>query len=140
MKVAHFMHNGRACAVLLWHCESFFERAAGLLGQSEPLDSQVLHIPRCSAVHTFGLRYPIDVVFTDATGCVLRCVRRLQPRRLAFQRGAHAALEMRAGLSSLLGIEIGSRVGQARFRPILEHAADDARAAKPNGRFGRAPG
>lgn len=132
MKVAYLMHNGRSCAVLWWECESFFERAAGLVGQTEPLDSQVLHIPNCNAIHTFGLRYPIDVIFTNTSGRVLHCVRRLAPRRLAIHRGAHAVLEMRAGLSSALGIEVGSSVAQARLRPLLP--------ARPNAAQVRAAG
>jgi uncharacterized membrane protein (UPF0127 family) len=56
-----------------------------------------LLIPHCRSVHTFGMRFPIDVVFLDETGRVLRVARDLPPRRVLFCRDAFAVLETRAG-------------------------------------------
>ena len=107
MRAGNLLHNGHAVAIQVWHCESFLERAAGLIGQAPLANAMALRIERCRAIHTFGLRYAIDVVFTDRAGRVLRCVRSLPPRRFAVQAGAHAAWEMRAGLAMLLGLEAG---------------------------------
>ena len=55
-----------------------------------------LLIPRCRSVHTFGMRFPLDLVFLDGE---LREVSRrcsLPPRRLAFDRRARAILEVPA--------------------------------------------
>jgi uncharacterized membrane protein (UPF0127 family) len=53
-------------------------------------------IPRCSSVHTFGMRFPLDLYFLGEHGEVV-AVRRLVPaRRLAFCGRARAVLELPA--------------------------------------------
>jgi hypothetical protein len=53
-----------------------------------------LLIPRCASVHTFGMRFPIDVVFLDVSGEELVRRSRVPPRRLVRRRGAAAVLEV----------------------------------------------
>jgi uncharacterized membrane protein (UPF0127 family) len=56
-----------------------------------------LLIPRCRAVHTFGMRFALDLRFLDGE---LREVSRrtsVPPRRVAFERSAAAVLELPAG-------------------------------------------
>ena len=60
-----------------------------------------LFIPRCRSVHTFGMRFRIDVIFLDNRGRVLRVVRGVPPWRLVRCRAAYATLETRAGEASL---------------------------------------
>ncbi len=55
-----------------------------------------LLIPRCASVHTFGMRFPLDLFFLDELGDLLDMRRAVPPRRLAFVRGAHAVLEIPA--------------------------------------------
>jgi uncharacterized protein len=52
-----------------------------------------LLIPRCAAIHSFGMRFPLDVIFLDANGIAIRRVRCLAPCRFAGCRGAAAVLE-----------------------------------------------
>jgi uncharacterized protein len=56
-----------------------------------------LLIPRCASVHTFGMRFPLDIRFLDERGAVLSLHRRVPARRVLFARGAHAVLEIPAG-------------------------------------------
>lgn len=53
-----------------------------------------LLIPRCAAVHTFGMRFPLDLVFLDARLRPLATRLAIPPRRMASQRGAAAVLEL----------------------------------------------
>src|SRR5215213_8198865 len=53
-----------------------------------------LLIPRCAAVHTFGMRFELDVLFLDDCLRPLASRRSLPPRRLAAHRGARAVLEL----------------------------------------------
>jgi uncharacterized membrane protein (UPF0127 family) len=55
-----------------------------------------LLIPRCSAVHTFGMRFALDLVFLDASDEPLEIHRAVRPRRFASCRGAAAVLELPA--------------------------------------------
>src|SRR5437763_16273923 len=52
-----------------------------------------LLIPHCRSVHTFGMRFPLDVTFLDERGRVLRLERDVAPRRVLFERRAFAVLE-----------------------------------------------
>lgn len=55
--------------------------------------------PRCASVHTCFMRYPLDVVFIDRGGDILRVCESVVPWRLLSCAGAFAALE-RASLIS----------------------------------------
>lgn len=73
---------------------------ARLLGLSH-LDRQSagpgLLIPGCRSVHTFGMRFAVDVVFLDGSGSVVRYCGGVQPRRCLFTRGARSVLELVPG-------------------------------------------
>lgn len=56
-----------------------------------------LLIPRCSSVHTFGMRFPLDLVFLDRGGRPLFIRREVPPRRFAWDRRASAVLELPCG-------------------------------------------
>jgi hypothetical protein len=53
-----------------------------------------LLIPRCSSVHTFGMRFALDLVFLDADLRPLAGRRSLPPRRFSSHRAAAAVLEL----------------------------------------------
>jgi uncharacterized membrane protein (UPF0127 family) len=53
-----------------------------------------LLIPRCSSVHTFGMRFALDLFFLDASGQVLAVRRAVPPARFARCRGADSVLEL----------------------------------------------
>jgi uncharacterized membrane protein (UPF0127 family) len=96
-------------------CAGPVERARGLLGRPAPPPGVALWITPCSAVHTCGMRYPIDVAFVDERGLVVRVVPDCPPWRAAADRRAASALEMRAGESARLGLRAGERL----FLPTL---------------------
>jgi uncharacterized protein len=56
-----------------------------------------LLIPRCRSVHTFGMRFAIDVAFLDESGSPLRVVYDLPPCRVASFRRSGTVLEVPAG-------------------------------------------
>jgi uncharacterized protein len=53
-----------------------------------------LLIPRCRSVHTFGMRFAIEVVFLDRAGAVVARCREVRPGRVLYQRRAAAVLEL----------------------------------------------
>ena len=57
-----------------------------------------LLIPRCSSVHTFGMRFAVDLVFLDGAGRPLRAVHGVPPFRVVSCRGAASVLETPAGV------------------------------------------
>jgi uncharacterized protein len=72
----------------------FRARLLGLSRRGRAASRPGLLIPRCSSVHTFGMRFPLDLYFLDAEGQVLSVRRRVPPRRLAWHPGARSVLEI----------------------------------------------
>ena len=85
-------------------------RLRGLLGRSELPAGDGLLLRPSPSVHTWFMRFPIDVVFLDADLGVLRVRRNMRPWRMAGQRGARAVLELAAGEAERRGISAGDRV------------------------------
>ena len=75
---------------------SFRARLLGLALLEEMPPDCVLRLPRCSSIHTFGMRFAIDVVFLDRGGRVLRLERSVGARRVLRCRGAAEVLEWRS--------------------------------------------
>ena len=55
-----------------------------------------LLLPGCRSVHTFGMRFPVDLVFLDLDLREVSLRRAVPPRRIAFERRARAVLELPA--------------------------------------------
>jgi uncharacterized protein len=85
-------------------------RRRGLLGRDSLPPSSALMLTPCLAVHTAFMRFAIDVLFLDRELTVVGMKRRLRPWRAAAQRGAYSALELAAGESERLKIEVGDRL------------------------------
>jgi uncharacterized membrane protein (UPF0127 family) len=60
-----------------------------------------------ASVHTWFMRFSIDVVFLDRELRVLKIVPRLSPWRVASGRGARAVLELAAGECERRGLRPG---------------------------------
>ena len=56
-----------------------------------------LHIPACRSVHTFGMRFALDLVWLDGAGAVVRVDRDVRPRRLRMCLAATSVVEVVAG-------------------------------------------
>ena len=67
-----------------------------LIGLAFAPPGGALQIPGCRSVHTFGMRYPLDLVWLDAEGAVLRIDRCVPPRRVRACRAADAVIELPA--------------------------------------------
>lgn len=55
-----------------------------------------LLIPRCASVHTFGMRFALDIYFLGSDDEILDVRRAVPPRRFVAHRGAVAVLELPA--------------------------------------------
>ncbi|MGE0581792.1 MAG: DUF192 domain-containing protein [Steroidobacteraceae bacterium] len=110
MNLRRLRHNGRLLEPPVLMCETFIERARGLVLRRRQRAPTVVKIAPCAGVHTMGLSAPIDVVFTDRAGEVLRCVHGLRPWRIAVCSRALSAWEMPAGLCRQLAIRPGDRL------------------------------
>jgi uncharacterized membrane protein (UPF0127 family) len=71
-------------------------RLIGLALRRRP-PGHALLLPRCRSVHTFGMRFPLDLVWLDRDGRALRVDEGVPPRRARRCREAAAVLEVHAG-------------------------------------------
>ncbi len=95
------------------HCEvadSFVSRLRGLLGRDSLPAGHGLFLSPASSIHTFFMRFPIDVVFLDRDLVVRRVVSELPRSRFASARGARRVLELPAGQARASGIAEGMRL------------------------------
>ena len=58
---------------------SLFERTRGLIGRRGLPRGTGMLIPRCNAIHTFFMRFPIDAVFLDGNDQIVKVVRDIRP-------------------------------------------------------------
>lgn len=72
-------------------------RRTGLLGRSELKREEGLWIIPCEAVHTFGMRFPIDLIFLDKKNRVKKQLRSVTPWRISVCFSAHSVLELAQG-------------------------------------------
>jgi uncharacterized membrane protein (UPF0127 family) len=72
-------------------------RLLGLAFLRELPSGHALLIADCRSIHTFGMRFPIDVAFVDERGAPVRIERAVPRRRVLVERGAFAVIESRAG-------------------------------------------
>lgn len=99
------------------HAFKFFDRMFGLLINRKEMEGlDALLISKCSAVHTFGMKYAIDVAFLDERMRVISKLRKLEPNRLAFAPKAYFALERKAAEGAWL--EEGKLVIFERIVPL----------------------
>jgi uncharacterized membrane protein (UPF0127 family) len=90
-------------------------RMRGLLGRKGIGAEEGLLLRPAPSIHTFFMRFPIDAVFLDAHGRVLKVVEDLKPWRAAACRGAKAVLELAAGQARQRGIRLGDRLEERAF-------------------------
>jgi len=103
--------RGRWLAVELRVASGFFSRLIGLLGRRSLPDEQGLLIAPCDSIHTIGMRFPIDVVFLDRRGQVLRVVEALKPWRVILPvKRAAQVIELPAYTVRKSGTEVGDQL------------------------------
>jgi uncharacterized membrane protein (UPF0127 family) len=85
-------------------------RRKGLLGREGLPEGAALVIAPCSGVHTFSMRFPIDVVFARRDGRVIKIRESMPPGRVAVALGAFAVVEMAAGSVTRARLRPGDRL------------------------------
>ena len=73
------------------------ERTRGLSFRSSIPAGYALQINRCRSIHTFAMRFSLDLLWLDNAGHVIRTDYDVPPRRLRSCRQARAVIEVTAG-------------------------------------------
>jgi len=85
-------------------------RRKGLLGRDRLADSTGIVIAPTNAVHTFFMRFPIDIVFVTRSGRVVKVRESVPARRIAIALRAFAVVELAAGCAARQGLRTGDVV------------------------------
>jgi uncharacterized membrane protein (UPF0127 family) len=90
--------------------DGVFTRMRGLLGRRGLPHGHGLLIQPTWSVHTWFMRFPIDVVFLDRDLTVLKIRKHMRPWRTAARLRARSVLELAAGECDRVRLEVGDRL------------------------------
>ncbi|MFT9848256.1 DUF192 domain-containing protein [Aneurinibacillus sp. REN35] len=87
------------------------EKTIGLLRHSTLPAGHGLLIPECTSVHTFFMKFAIDVVFIDEHGCVIKQYENVVPFRIArANKAAKSVIELPAYTLRRTNTEVDDRL------------------------------
>jgi uncharacterized membrane protein (UPF0127 family) len=102
--------DGRTVCERCARADSPLRRMRGLLGRSSLAPDEGILLRPAGSIHTAFMRFPIDAVFVDADGRVLKIAEALPPWRTAAAKGAKAVVELAAGAAAAARLEPGQRL------------------------------
>lgn len=107
------LRNQRTGVVVASTLEPAFERETrnrGLLGRTGLPEGQALVIAPCNGVHTFFMKFTIDVFFVTREGIVRKISRGLRPWRIALSPRSFAVIEMADGAAARTDLQPGDQL------------------------------
>lgn len=87
------------------------DRTRGLLDSPGLEPGEALVISPCNSVHMFGMTFPLDVIFVDRAGRVVRAIEGLKPRRFTrIHLRARHTLELPTGSIAATATQAGDQL------------------------------
>ena len=118
--VATNLENGAVVASRVDVAARRVDRAVGLLSRRSLNDGEGLFITPCRGVHTWFMRFAIDILALNEQGVVVDAVSDLGPWRIRLPRpGAVNVLELPAGSLSRSNTQVGHRI-EMKLAPAWE--------------------
>lgn len=97
-----------AVQVNIFLADTFMKRFMGYMFRKEP-HYEAIMIKPCNSIHTFFMRFDIDVIFLDENMEVIKKVEALKPGKVIMPvKGAKIVVEGKTGIFK--GVEIGSKI------------------------------
>ena len=95
----------------VWVANTPWTRIKGLLGRSSLPRSEAMWIKPCNSIHTFFMKFPIDLVYLGKDRKVRKVRHAVKPWRLSACLSAHSILELPAGAAAKSGTQAGDELG-----------------------------
>ncbi|NLI70475.1 MAG: DUF192 domain-containing protein [Firmicutes bacterium] len=110
MSLLYLEKDGRRLANII-PARTFLQRLRGLMFTKKMPAGKALMLTPCRGVHTFFMRYPVDILFLDHDFKVLEVCPALKPNRFSpiIKKACHV-LEFSPGTIYRLGIRPGDRL------------------------------
>ena len=102
--------NGRVVADRLLPAFDSETRRTGLLAHESLPPGTAMIIAPTNAIHTFFMKFTIDLVFVAKDGLVVKTRRSIRPWRMSAAWRAHAVVEMSVGTIDGARVEVGDRL------------------------------
>lgn len=64
------------------HANTFFKKLRGYMFQNRPKNSEIMIFDHCNSVHTFNMKFNIDILFLDAENRVVKKASSVPPGRM----------------------------------------------------------
>lgn len=90
-------------------------RRRGLLKHAGLAPGEGLWIVPCEGVHTFAMKFPIDVVFLNRQRQVVKVRPHMGKSRIALSLRAHSVLELPAGTIDATGTQPGDQLELEKY-------------------------
>jgi uncharacterized protein len=110
MKLGQLWRNGDCIADRAMFADNPIERMRGLLGRPRIESGQAMVLKRCGAIHTWGMRYPIDVLFLDRNWRIVAVKDRIGPWRMTHCLRAAHTVEIAAGEARRIALQPGDEL------------------------------
>ncbi|MGA3019367.1 MAG: DUF192 domain-containing protein [Bryobacteraceae bacterium] len=95
------------------------KRRTGLLKHERLEPGQGLWIVPCESVHTFFMKFPIDLVYVDKRHKVRKVRHSVAPWRMSACLSAHSVIELPAGTAQQSGTQPGDELAVEQIAPAL---------------------
>jgi len=95
-------------------------RNKGLLGRKGLNAGEGLWIVPCEAVHTFAMKFAIDLLYMDKAHRVVKVRHAVRPSRISGALRAHSVIELPAGTLAATHTQRGDQLQLDRFSPQPE--------------------
>lgn len=113
--IARNLDTGEVVADRIAVADTHATRAVGLLSREGLEPGEGLWIVPSRGVHTFWMRFAIDVIALDDSGVIIDRVAHMKPWRIRLpRRGTAGVLELRAGSLDETGTRVGHRIELAQ--------------------------
>lgn len=110
MRTGQFAFDEGVASITAFYAENFRERGAGLLALPPLKSGEGLLLPGCGSVHTWGMKYALDLVYISRRMRILKLVTDLPPRRFSACWRAVSTLELPSGTVARLELVRGMKV------------------------------
>lgn len=99
MRAVKVVREGKTLFESVPIAEAMIDRMIGLMFKKEAVVPTGLFIEPCKSIHTFFMKFPLDVAFINSKGKVVKVIFAMKPWRLTRTYfTASSVLEVRAGL------------------------------------------
>ena len=121
MSRLHLVHHGTECPfAVVSRAGNWLSKGIGVIGMPDLPAGQGLWLPGVTAVHTWFVRFPLDLLFLDGRGVAVKVAHNVRPWiSLVCSPGAEGVVELGAGT-----LRVGAPEANCGEKWILERIGE----------------